>query len=99
MQDFTQTFRAEQGRGKCQRRLDTNEKKVYIKTDEKVLDRVNKKNKQRLREEIFKAIDQREMIHNKIHSTKFKRRKSKRRLEYKMKERVVKRRASEDKRG
>ena len=72
--------------------------KVYIETAEKVLGRVKKKNKQWLREETREAIDQRQMIHNKIQSTKSERRKSKLRLEYKMKYREVKRRAREDKR-
>lgn len=72
--------------------------KVYKETAEKVLGRVKKKNKQWLREETWKAIDQRQMIHDKVHSTKSERRKSKLRLEYKMKDREVKRRAREDKR-
>lgn len=72
--------------------------KVYKETAEKVLGRVKKKNKQWLREETWKAIDQRQMIHDKIHSTKSERRKSKLRLEYKMKDKEVKRRAREDKR-
>ena len=72
--------------------------KVYTETAEKVLGRAKKKNKQWLREETWRAIDQRQMIHDKIHSTKSERRKSKLRLEYKMKNREVKRRAREDKR-
>ena len=58
--------------------------KIYIETAEKVLGRVKKKNKQWLREETWKAIDQRQMIHDKIHGTK---------------DREVKRRAREDKRA
>ena len=72
--------------------------KVYIETAEKVLGRAKRKNKQWPREETWEAIDQRQMIHNKIQSTKSERRKSKLRLEYKMKHREVKRRAREDKR-
>ena len=61
--------------------------KVYTETAKKVLARTKKKNKQWLREETWKAIDQRQMIHGKIHSTKSERRKSKLRLKYKMKNR------------
>ena len=68
--------------------------KVYIETAERVLGRVKKW----LREETWEAIDQRQMIHNEIQSTKSERRKSKLRLEYKMKDREVKHRAREDKR-
>ena len=71
--------------------------KVYKQTAEKVLGRVKKKNKQWLREETWKAIDQRQMIHDKIHSTKSESRKSKLRIEYKRKNREVKCRAREDK--
>ena len=72
--------------------------KVYTETAEKVLDRTKKEIKQWLREETWKAIDQRQMIHDKIHSTKSERRKNKLRVEYKTKDREVKRRAKEDKR-
>ena len=72
--------------------------KVYTETAEKVLGRTEKKNKQWLREETWKAIDQRQMIHDKIHSTKSERRKNKLRVEHKTKDREVKRRAREDKR-
>ena len=72
--------------------------KVCTETAEKVLSQVKKKNRQWLREETWKAIDRRQMIHGKIHSTKSERRKNKLRLEYKMKDREVKRRAREDKR-
>lgn len=60
---------------------------VDTETAEKVLGRVKKKNKQWLKEETWKAIDQRQMIHDKIHSTKSERRKSKLRLENKLKDR------------
>ena len=73
--------------------------KIYIETAEKVLGRVKKKNKQWLREETWKEIDQRQMIHDKIHCTKSERIKSKLRVEYKVKDREVKRRAKEDKRA
>ena len=73
-------------------------KKVYTETAEKVLGRAKKENKQWLREETWKAIDQRQMIHDKIHNTKSDGRKSKLRLEYKTKDREVKRTAREDKR-
>ena len=72
--------------------------KVYTETAEKVLGRTEKKNKQWLREETWKAIDQRQMIHDKIHSTKSERRKNKLRVEYNTKDREVKRTAREDKR-
>ena len=72
--------------------------KVYTETAEKVLGRTEKKNKQWLREETWKAIDQRQMVHDKIHSTKSERRKNKLRVEYKTKDREGKRRAREDKR-
>ena len=73
--------------------------KIYIETAEKVLGRVKKKNKQWLREETWKEIGQRQMIHDKIHCTKSERIKSKLRVEYKLKDREVKRRAKEDKRA
>ena len=72
--------------------------KNYIETAEKVLGRVKKKNKQWLREETWKAIEQRQMIHDK-HGTKSERIKSKLRVEYKLKDREVKRRAREGKRA
>ena len=73
--------------------------KVNTETAEKVLGRTKKENKQWLSEETWKAIDQRQMIHHdKIHSTKSEKRKNKLRVEYKMKDREVKRRAREDKR-
>ena len=49
-------------------------KNVYTETAEKVLGRTNKKNKQWLRSETWKAIDQRQMIHDKILCTKSERR-------------------------
>ena len=72
--------------------------KVYTETAEKVLGRTKKETNKWLREETWKAIDQRQMIHDKIHSTKSERRKNKLRVEYKTKDRAVKRRAREDKR-
>ena len=69
--------------------------KIYIETAEK--EKLKKKNKQWLREETWKAIDQRQMIHDKIHSTKSERIKITLRVEYKLKDREVKRRAREDK--
>ena len=71
---------------------------VYTETAEKVLGRTKKENKQWLREQTWKAIDQRQMIHDKIHSTKSERRKNKLRVEYMTKDREVKCRAREDKR-
>ena len=49
--------------------------KVYTATAEKFQGRTKKKNKKWLREETRKAIDQRQMIHDKIHCTKSERRK------------------------
>ena len=72
--------------------------KVYTETAEKVLGRTKKETKQWLREETWKAIDERQMIHDKIHSTKSERRKNKLRVEYNTKDREVKRTAREDKR-
>ena len=51
-----------------------------------------------MREKTWKAIDQRQKIHYKIHSTKSERRKSRLLLDYKTKDREVRRRAREDKR-
>ena len=50
--------------------------KIYTETAEKVLGQTKKENTQWLREETWKAIDQRQMIHGKIHSTKSERRKN-----------------------
>ena len=67
-------------------------------TAEKVLGQAKKKNKQWPREKTWKATDQRQIIHDKIHSTKSEWRKNKLQLEYNMKNREVKCRAREDKR-
>ena len=64
--------------------------KVYRETVEKFQGRTKKKNKQWLMEETWKAIDQQQMIHDKIHCTKSERRKIKLQLEYKMKNTEVK---------
>ena len=48
---------------------------VYTETVEKVLGRAKKKNKQWPREETWKAINRRQMIHDKIHSRKSERKK------------------------
>lgn len=55
------------------------------------LPKTSEEEEQWLREETWKAIEKRKMIHDKIHNTKSERRKSKLRLEYKMKDREVKR--------
>jgi len=49
-----------------------------------------------LREDTWKAIEQRQKIHDKIHSIKSERIKGKLRVEYTLKDREVKRRARED---
>jgi len=51
--------------------------KVYTQTAENVLGQAKKKNKQWLKEETWKGIDQRQMIHDKIRSMKSERRKGK----------------------
>ena len=72
--------------------------KVYTETADKVLGRVKKRSKQWLRDDTWRAIEERRQIGNKIDSTRSERVKGRLRIEYRLKDREVKRRAREDKR-
>nr|KAG5694275.1 hypothetical protein BaRGS_031993 [Batillaria attramentaria] len=72
--------------------------KIYTETADKILGRVKKRSKPWLTEETWTAVEKRQKINEKIHSTLSERVKKKLRLEYMMKDREVKRRAREDRR-
>jgi len=72
--------------------------KVYTETADKVLGRVKKRSKQWLRDDTWRAIEERRQIGNRIDSTRSERVKGRLRVEYRLKDREVKRRAREDKR-
>ncbi|XP_068739487.1 craniofacial development protein 2-like [Montipora capricornis] len=70
---------------------------VYTETADKVMGRVKKRSKQWLRDDTWRAIEERRQIGNKM-STRSERVKGRLRIEYRVKDREVKRRAREDKR-